>query len=43
MQNLGIDVLFKGTNFIRLLAGLFTAIRISLISVTLSILLGLAV
>lgn len=42
MQNLGIDVLFNGTNFIRLLAGLFTAIRISLISVTLSILLGLA-
>ena len=43
MQNLGIDVLFKGTNFVRLLSGLWVAVRISLISVTISIVLGLVV
>lgn len=43
MQSLGIDVLFKGTNFIRLLGGLWVAIRISLISVVFSIVLGLVV
>lgn len=43
MQSLGIDVLFRGTNFIRLLGGLWVAIRISLISVALSIILGLVV
>ena len=43
MQNLGIDVLFKGTNFVRLLSGLWVAVRISLISVMISIVLGLAV
>ena len=43
MQNLGIDVLFKGTNFSRLLSGLWVAVRISLISVMISILLGLIV
>jgi polar amino acid transport system permease protein len=43
MQNLGIDVLLKGTNFLRLLSGLWVAVRISLISVTISILLGLIV
>lgn len=43
MQNLGIDVLFKGTNFVRLLSGLWAAVRISLISVTISIVLGLVV
>lgn len=43
MQSLGIDVLFKGTNFLRLLGGLWTALRISLISVAFSILLGLVV
>ena len=43
MQNLGIDVLFKGTNFVRLLSGLWVAIRISLISVIISIVLGLVV
>jgi polar amino acid transport system permease protein len=43
MQSLGIDVLFKGTNFVRLLDGLWVAVRISLISVTISILLGVAV
>ena len=41
MQNLGIDVLFKGKNFLRLLGGLWVAIRISLISVAISIVLGL--
>ena len=38
--NLGIDVLFKGTNFIRLLGGLWTALWISLVSVAISIPLG---
>lgn len=41
MPDLGIDVLFKGTNFIRLLSGLWTALEISLISVGLSIPLGI--
>ena len=41
MQSLGIDVLWKGTNFLRLLGGLWVALRISLISVAISILLGL--
>lgn len=41
MPNLGIDVLFKGTNFLRLLEGLWIAVRISLISVAISIALGL--
>ena len=43
MANLGIDVLFKGTNFIRLLQGLWVSIEISLIAVVLSIILGLVV
>ncbi|SDB15439.1 polar amino acid transport system permease protein [Pseudobutyrivibrio sp. YE44] len=43
MASLGIDVLFKGTNFLRLLQGLWVSIEISLISVVLSILLGLLV
>lgn len=43
MQSLGIDVLFKGTNFLRLLGGLWVAVRISLISVAISIVLGLVV
>ena len=43
MQSLGIDVLFKGTNFLRLLSGLWVAVRISLISVMISIVLGLIV
>lgn len=43
MQSLGIDVLFKGTNFARLLGGLWVAVRISLISVVLSIVLGLVI
>lgn len=40
MQSLGFDVLFKGKNAIRLLAGLWVALRISLISVGISIVLG---
>ncbi len=40
MQDLGISVLFQGNNFIRLLGGLFVAIKISLISIIISILLG---
>ena len=43
MHSLGIDVLFKGTNFIRLLLGLWVSVRISLISVAISIILGLLV
>ena len=38
---LGLDVLFKGTNALRLLGGLWVAVRISLISVALSIVGGL--
>ncbi len=41
MRSLGIDVLFKGKNFLRLLGGLWVAVRISLISVAISIALGL--
>ena len=41
MQSLGLDVLFKGINFIRLLKGLWVSVRISLISVSISIVLGL--
>ena len=43
MQSLGIDVLFKGLNFYRLLEGLWVAVRISLISVSISIVLGLCI
>lgn len=43
MANLGIDVLFKGTNFLRLLQGLWVSVEISLVSVAISILLGLFV
>lgn len=39
----GIDILFEGNNFLRLLGGLWLTIRISLISVGTSILLGMAV
>ena len=41
MQDLGIDILLKGTNFVRLLEGLWTALQISLISVLISIPLGI--
>lgn len=43
MQSLGLDVLLKGNNFLRLLGGLWVAVRISLISVAISIVLGLVV
>ena len=43
MQSLGIDVLFKGTNMLRLLKGLWVSVEISLISVAISIVLGLVV
>lgn len=41
MQDMGISILFKGTNVLRLLSGLWVTIQISLISVGLSIPLGL--
>ena len=40
MSNLGLDVLFKGDNLLRLLGGLGVAMRISLISVIISLPLG---
>ena len=40
MPDLGLDVLFKGKNFIRLLGGLGTALQISLISIAVSLILG---
>ncbi|HAM14470.1 MAG TPA: amino acid ABC transporter permease [Eggerthellaceae bacterium] len=41
MELLGLDVLFKGSNMARLLGGLWVAVEISLISVVISIVLGL--
>ena len=41
MPDLGISVLLKGKNMIRLLGGLWVALRISLISVVISIPLGI--
>ena len=41
MPDLGLEVLFKGKNFVRLLGGLWAALRISLISVAISIPAGL--
>lgn len=41
MRDLGIEVLWKGNNFVRLLGGLWIALRISLISVVISIPLGI--
>jgi len=41
MQDLGISVLFQGKNFIRLLDGLWITVRISLISVAISLVLGI--
>ena len=40
MQDLGIEVLFKGNNFIRLLAGLWVSVRLALIAMVFSIFLG---
>ena len=41
MQNLGIEVLFEGSNFERLLGGLLVTIRISFISIGIGTLLGI--
>ena len=41
MPNLGLEVLFKGTNMLRLLGGLWVSLRISLIAVGLSVVLGI--
>ena len=41
MELLGIDVLFKGSNAARLLDGLWVAVQISIVSVVISIVLGL--
>ena len=41
MPDLGLEVLLKGKNFIRLLAGLGTALQISMVSVGISIPLGI--
>lgn len=41
MQNSGIEVLFQGTNFLRLLVGLWVSLRIALISMVLSVILGI--
>lgn len=41
MPNLGLDVLFKGSNFARLLGGLGVALEISMVAVAISIPLGI--
>ena len=41
MPDLGLDVLWKGRNFLRLLEGLWTALRISLIAAAISIAAGI--
>lgn len=41
MPDLGLEVLQKGSNFIRLLDGLWVAVEISLVSIAISILLGI--
>lgn len=41
MQASGISVLFQGSNFLRLLGGLWVTIRISMIAVAISIILGI--
>ena len=43
MPNLGLEVLFKGSNFARLLGGLGVALEISMISVLISIPLGILI
>ncbi len=42
MQGLGISVLFKGNNFLRLLGGLGVTLELSLVSIVLSIIFGMA-
>lgn len=41
VKDLGIDVLFKGNNFLRLMDGLLVTLKISLVSITISIALGI--
>ena len=41
MQNLGIRILFEGTNFLRLLGGLWASLRIAVIAMVLSVGLGI--
>ena len=41
MPDLGLEVLWKGRNFVRLLGGLWTALRISLLAIFISIPLGM--
>lgn len=41
MQDLGIRILFEGTNFLRLLGGLWITVKISLISIAVSTVLGI--
>ena len=41
MQDLGISILFKGINFQRLLGGLWVTLRIALVTIGLSLLLGM--
>ena len=41
MPDLGLEVLWKGKNFVRLLGGLWVALRISLIAASISIVLGI--
>lgn len=41
MLDLGLDVLFKGTNMVRLLQGLWVAMKISLVSIAISMPLGI--
>jgi len=40
MQNMGFEVLFRGTNFLRLCAGLWVTLRIAVIAMIFSIVLG---
>ena len=41
MQNLGLEVLTKGKNFARLMEGMWAAMKISLISIAISLVLGI--
>ena len=43
MLDLGLEVLFKGSNMLRLLQGLWVAVKISLISIAVSMPLGVVV
>ena len=43
MPDLGVDVLFKGTNMLRLLQGLWVAMKISIVSILISMPLGILV